>query len=93
MACPRRCAAPGLGERRRSPIAPRLSLLFTGGIIKWGIRDAREIETWNPRLRFLERSSALSGFERIQQATQRRLYRVLNATPVRNYDVLNRFAF
>jgi O-methyltransferase involved in polyketide biosynthesis len=76
-----------------SPIAPRVSLLFTGGIIKWGIRDAREIETWNPRLRFLERSSALSGFEKIQQAPQRRLYRVLNATPVRNYNVLNRFAF
>ena len=76
-----------------SPIAPRLSLLFTGGIIKWGIRDAREIETWNPRLRFLEQSSALAGSERILQAPQRRLYRVLNATPVRNYDVLNRFAF
>ena len=38
-------------------------------------------------------SSALAGFERIQQAPQRRLFRVLNATPVRNYDVLNRFAF
>ena len=76
-----------------SPMAPRLSLLFSGGIVKWGIRNAREIETWNPRLRFLEQTSALAGYERIQETAQRRLYRLLNATPVRNYDVVNRFAY
>lgn len=76
-----------------SPMGPRLSLLFTKGIVKWGIRDAREIETWNPRLRFLEQSSALAGFDTIAETPQRRLYRVLNATPIRRYDVVNRFAF
>ena len=37
-----------------SPMGPRLSKVLTKGITKWGIRDAREIEQWNPRLRFLE---------------------------------------
>ena len=31
------------------PIAPRMSKLFTKGITKWGIRDARDMEKWNPR--------------------------------------------
>jgi methyltransferase (TIGR00027 family) len=76
-----------------SPLGPRLSLMFTKGIVKWGIRDAREIQTWNPRLRFLDQASALAGFEQIREKPQRRLYRLLFATPVRKYDVLNRFAF
>jgi methyltransferase (TIGR00027 family) len=76
-----------------SPIAPRLSALFTKGIVKWGVRDAREIEEWNPRLRFLEQTSALSGYDKIQEKPQRVLYRLVYATPARKYDVLNRFAF
>jgi methyltransferase (TIGR00027 family) len=76
-----------------SPIAPKVSLLFTKGIVKWGIRDAREIESWNPRLRFLEQTSALAGHEKIAETPQRRLYRLLYATPVRRYDMVNRFAF
>ena len=47
-----------------SPLGPRLSKVFTNGIVKWGIRDAREIEAWNPRPRFVERTSALAGYER-----------------------------
>jgi hypothetical protein len=39
-----------------SPMGPPLSKLLTKGITKWGIRDAREIEEWNPRLRFLDQS-------------------------------------
>jgi methyltransferase (TIGR00027 family) len=76
-----------------SPIGPRLSMLFSRGIVKWGISDAREIETWNPRLRFLEQTSALAGYEKIQEKPQRRLYRLVYATPARRYDMLNRFAF
>ena len=41
-----------------SPMGPRLSKMLTKGITKWGIRDARDIEQWNPRLRFLEQSFA-----------------------------------
>ncbi|OBH04271.1 MULTISPECIES: class I SAM-dependent methyltransferase [unclassified Mycobacterium] len=76
-----------------SPMGPRLSKLFTKGITKWGIRDAREIERWNPRLRLLERSTAGALCERIPSAPLRLLWRLVNATPLRNYDVLNRFAF
>jgi methyltransferase (TIGR00027 family) len=76
-----------------SPIGPRMSALFTKGIVKWGIRDAREIEEWNPRLRFLEQTSALAGYEKIQEKPQRVMYRLVYATPARRYDVLNRFAF
>ena len=76
-----------------SPMGPRLSRVFTNGIIKWGIRDVREIERWNPRLRFLEQSSMGALYQRIPSAPVRLLWRLLQATPVRNYDMLNRFAF
>jgi methyltransferase (TIGR00027 family) len=76
-----------------SPMGPRLSKVLTKGIIKWGIRDARELEHWNPRLRFLEQSPVGALYERIPSAPLRLLWRLVNATPLRNYDVLNRFAF
>ncbi|WP_407685487.1 class I SAM-dependent methyltransferase [Mycobacterium sp. HUMS_1102779] len=76
-----------------SPMGPRLSKVLTKGIIRWGIRDTRDIERWNPRLRFLERSAAGALYERIPSAPLRLLWRLVNATPMRDYDVLNRFAF
>ncbi len=76
-----------------SPMGPRLSKLFTKGITKWGIRDAREIERWNPRLRLLEQSAAGALYQQIPSAPLRLLWRLVNATPLRNYDVLNRVAF
>jgi len=76
-----------------SPMGPRLSKVLTKGITKWGIRDAREIEHWNPRLHLLERSPAGALCERIPSAPVRLMWRLVNATPMRNYDVLNRFAF
>ncbi|MGO4649627.1 class I SAM-dependent methyltransferase [Nocardia sp. 2YAB30] len=76
-----------------SPMGPRLSKMSTNGIVKWGIRDVRELERWNPRLRFLEQTSALAGYERIPSAPPRLLYRLMYATSARRYDVLNRFAF
>jgi methyltransferase (TIGR00027 family) len=76
-----------------SPMAPRLSKVLTKGITKWGIRDARELERWNPRLRLLDRSPVGALYQRIPSAPLRMLWRVVNATPMRNYDVLNRFAF
>ncbi len=72
------------------PIAPRMSKLFTHGITKWGIRDARQIQTWNPKLRFLERTSVLSGYRKIASKPVRLIYWLLRPVP---YDVLNRFAF
>lgn len=76
-----------------SPVGPRLSTVLTKGIIKWGIGDARELEQWNPRLRFLERSPAGALYERIPSRPVRLLWRLVYATPLRNFDVLNRFAF
>ncbi|OMC45555.1 methyltransferase [Mycobacterium sp. IS-2888] len=76
-----------------SPLGPRLSKVLTKGITKWGIRDARELERWNPRLRFLERSAVGALYERIPSAPLRLFWRLVNATPLGNYDVLNRFAF
>ena len=76
-----------------SPAGPKLSKITTNGIVTWGIGDARELETWNPRLRFLEQASTMAGYQSIPFAPQRLLYRLVYATPVRNYDVLNRFAF
>jgi methyltransferase (TIGR00027 family) len=76
-----------------SPLGPRLSKVLTKGITKWGIRDARELERWNPRLRFLERCSVGALYRRIPSAPVRLLWWLVNATPMRNYDVLNRFAF
>ena len=75
-----------------SPMGPRLSKVFTKGITKWGIADARQLERWNPRLRFLERSPAGALYRRIPSTPVRLLWRLVNATALRNYDVLNRFA-
>ncbi|MGO9222706.1 class I SAM-dependent methyltransferase [Mycobacterium sp.] len=74
-------------------VAPLLSKILTKGITKWGIRDAREIETWNPRLRFIEQAPAVAGYEQIPTAAVRLIYRLVWATPLRAYDVLNRFEF
>jgi O-methyltransferase involved in polyketide biosynthesis len=75
------------------PSGPRLSKLFTHGIVKWGIRDARDIETWGLGLRFIEAVSTMAGYQSIPFTAQRLLYRLTYATPMRNYDVVNRFAF
>ncbi len=74
-------------------VAPVLSKVLTKGITKWGIRDARELQTWNPRLRFIEQVPAVAGYQRIPAAAVRLVYRLIWATPMRAYDVVNRFAF
>jgi O-methyltransferase involved in polyketide biosynthesis len=76
-----------------SALAPLLSRLFTRGIIRWGIRDARDLQQWNPKLRLLERSPALAGYEKIPSTAVRLIYQLTWATPGRNYDVLNRFEY
>jgi methyltransferase (TIGR00027 family) len=72
--------------------APLLSKILTKGIVKWGIGDSRELETWNPQLRFVENASALAGYEQIAETPQRLIYRLLYPL-ARDYDVVNRFAF
>lgn len=76
-----------------SPMGPRLSKIFTKGIVKWGIGDVRDIEHWNPRLRFREQTSALASYQKIEATPVRLMYRLLHATPFGDYDVLNRFEY
>lgn len=76
-----------------SALAPLLSKVFTGGIITWGIRDARRVADWHPQLRFLEQTPALAGYEHIPSTAMRLIYRVTWVTGGRGYDVLNRFEF
>ena len=76
-----------------SRLAPLLSKVLTKGIIKWGIRNVRELETWNPRLRFLEQTPVLAGYPKIESTPLRWIYKLHAATPAGNYDVLNRFEF
>lgn len=86
----------GCGEMQfdtLTALAPLMSKLFTRGIIKWGIRDAREIQAWNPRLRLVEQTPTLAGYRQIPNAAVRWIYRLMWITPSRTYDVLNRFEF
>ncbi|OBH47523.1 methyltransferase [Mycobacterium mantenii] len=76
-----------------SALAPLMSKLFTRGIITWGIRDAREMATWNPRLRLLEQAPVLARYREIPSAAVRLIYRLMWMTAARNYDVLNRFEY
>jgi methyltransferase (TIGR00027 family) len=75
------------------PSAPRLSKAFTKGIVKWGIGDARELQKWNPRLRFLERTSALANYAKVDSTVMRLIYKFLCTVPLSDYNVLNRFSY
>lgn len=71
------------------PLAVRLTK-----IQHWGTRDARELERWNPRLRRVERASAISRYPQIPDRRQRRIYRAVHAVPpLRDFSRLFRFTF
>jgi O-methyltransferase involved in polyketide biosynthesis len=73
---------------------PRLSRVFTPGVIKWGTRDGGEIPRWDARLRLIEGSSVMAGFDKIPLIPQRLQYRMLYVIPaVRRFQRLFRFAF
>ncbi|KPN49466.1 class I SAM-dependent methyltransferase [Mycobacterium intracellulare] len=76
-----------------SPLGPPASKVFRNGIVKWGIRDARDMQAWNPELRFLERTSALAGYEKIGSTPVRWIYKLFSMLPMGSYLVLNRFEF
>jgi hypothetical protein len=59
-----------------------------------GIRDGRELAGWNPRLTFVEQTSALAGYAQIPLTPQRVAFRIFHALPIiRDYDRLYRFTF
>ncbi|WP_428994925.1 class I SAM-dependent methyltransferase [Mycolicibacterium chubuense] len=73
---------------------PRLSRVFTSGMIKWGTRDGRELERWEPRLRLIDERSVVAGFHQIPLRAPRLLYRTQHAIPVtRDHDRLFRYLF
>ena len=77
-----------------SKLGPWLSKVSMSGIIKWGTRDGSEITRWDARLRLIEDSPVIAGFDKISLTPQRLLYRLAYAVPAnRNYDRLFRFAF
>jgi O-methyltransferase involved in polyketide biosynthesis len=73
---------------------PRLAKVAASGVIEWGTRDGSEITRWDARLRLIEDSPVIAGFDKISLPRQRLLYRIAYAIPAnRNYDRLFRFAF
>ena len=63
-------------------------------LFRWATRDPRELERWNPRLRYLEETSGLSQFARIPVRSYRALFHLCSAIPgVRDYNRYFRFAF
>jgi O-methyltransferase involved in polyketide biosynthesis len=75
------------------PSGPRLSKIFTKGIVRWGTRDGHELTQWNPRLKLLETPASIDP-AKIPLKPQRLLYQLLCTIPaIRNYDRLYRFAF
>jgi methyltransferase (TIGR00027 family) len=76
-----------------SALAPLLSRLFTRGIIKWGIGNARDLESWIPKLRLVAQASATSGYQEIDATVMRLIYRLQAALPFPDYDTVNRFTY
>lgn len=76
-----------------SPWGPRLSSIFTSGIVKWGTTDGRELMQWIPRLELLG-TVPLIDPAKVPVQPQRLIYRLVCAIPfVRNIDRLYRFRF
>jgi O-methyltransferase involved in polyketide biosynthesis len=77
-----------------SRLGSRLSKVSMSGIIKWGARDGAGITRWDTRLRLIEDSPVIAGYDKISLTPQRLLYRLAYAVPAnRNQDRLFRFAF
>ncbi|MQA87081.1 MAG: class I SAM-dependent methyltransferase [Streptosporangiales bacterium] len=99
-----------LDERDVRQLLQRLTDHFSGGellfdgmvpwvvklmkIFRWGIRDGRQLEQWNPRLKYLEETSPTAHFAEIPVPSMRMVYRICNAIPAtRNYNRQFRFRF
>jgi methyltransferase (TIGR00027 family) len=76
-----------------SALAPRLSKILTRGIVKWGIGNAHDLESWNPKLRLVEQASATAGYQEIDAGVVRWIYRLQAALPFPDYDTVNRFTY
>ena len=50
-------------------------------VLRWGLRDGRRVEEWNPRLHLRERLPLGSGYERIPNRALRTVYRLGDRIP------------
>lgn len=72
-----------------SPLMARASKLF-----RWGIRDARQIERWNPRLHFVAECSMAANYDNVHVPLYRAIYRMMNSVAfARNMGRQFRFRF
>lgn len=72
-----------------APWAVRLSK-----IQHWGLRDPRQLEHWNPRLTYVEQTSALAQWPKVPHTGYRRILRLCNALPgLRTFNREFRFCF
>ncbi len=76
-----------------SPLGPLGSKVFTKGIVTWGIRNARDLEVWNPSLHLIEQKAVLADYSKIPVTPVRLLYKVFAVSLGGAYDVMNRFEF
>ncbi|GAA2852707.1 class I SAM-dependent methyltransferase [Streptosporangium fragile] len=80
------------GELLFDGMAPWVTRMIK--VFHWGVRDGREIERWNPRLRCVAQVSFGAGYERIPVRRYRLVYRLGNGIPTwRRMSQLFRFAF
>lgn len=80
------------GELIFDGVAPWIVRLMK--IFRWGIRDGREIERWNPRLRCVVTTSPMDQYWRISTKGYRMLYRLGTAIPaMRRFNPMFRFVF
>jgi O-methyltransferase involved in polyketide biosynthesis len=80
------------GELIFDGVAPWLTRLARAA--RWGLRDGREIERWNPRLRCVEQLPFTTHFAKIPARRYRALYRLGNGIPAwRNTFREYRFTF
>jgi hypothetical protein len=67
------------GELIFDGVAPWLTRLARQA--HWGLRDGRELERWNPRLRRVEQLAFTTGYAKIPVRRYRALYRLGDVIP------------
>jgi O-methyltransferase involved in polyketide biosynthesis len=82
----------GSGQLIFDGLVPWMTRLIK--VFHWGIRDGREIERWNPRLRYVAQVPFTTHFAKIPVRRYRVLYRLGNGIPAfRNLFPQFRFRF
>jgi hypothetical protein len=51
-------------------------------VLRWGLRDGRSVQEWDPRLRLLELLQLGTGYERIPSRAYRTVYRLGDRLPL-----------